>query len=206
MKTKQLDYIIPELVISTKVAIIGSSAMLLDTDYGKLIDTYDTIIRFNRAPVVGYEKHVGSKTTIRVANADTFSNTKVVDTRFPNADQTYPQYFISKQESISVIHANDNPNGWYNSSEHIHSTSNAFLLSRMLGIEVPGRPTVGLLTISLLLINNIVPHLFGFGLHEKSAATHYWAKRDTTSVCHNYSEERDYIKYLLTEEKVKVFV
>jgi hypothetical protein len=40
--------------------------VLLNREYGKIIDSYDFVIRFNMAPTLGYEKFVGSKTTHRI--------------------------------------------------------------------------------------------------------------------------------------------
>ena len=47
-------------------AVIFSSPVLLNREYGKIIDSYDFVIRFNMAPTLGYEKFVGSKTTHRI--------------------------------------------------------------------------------------------------------------------------------------------
>merc|ERR550532_1210855 len=47
-----------------KCALVGSSGRLLDHKYGAEIDKADIVMRFNYAPVQGYEQYVGSKTTI----------------------------------------------------------------------------------------------------------------------------------------------
>jgi len=198
-----LSHVNPELTIAEDVALIGSSAILLEKKYGKLIDSYGTVVRFNRSPVVGYETIAGSKTTIRVANHHVFSNVSAAaDGRFTNTDVTHPPNFIKDQKNINIIHANDNILGWHDRDRHIDPTSNAFLMDKS---NINGIPTVGFRTIQLFIANNIVPHLFGFGIHENDAATHYWENRDTNSVCHNYSWEREQIKDLLTKEKIKVF-
>lgn len=44
-------------------ALVLSSGALLKHEDGDLIDSYDEIIRFNSAPVAGYEKYAGSRTT-----------------------------------------------------------------------------------------------------------------------------------------------
>jgi len=58
-----LKFIVPELVVSKNMAVVASSARLKDTNYGSQIDSFNEVIRFNRAPVVGYEDIVGKKTT-----------------------------------------------------------------------------------------------------------------------------------------------
>ena len=50
------------------IAVIFSSAKLLKYEYGQEIDSFSNILRFNMAPIVGYEKNVGTKTTHRLLN------------------------------------------------------------------------------------------------------------------------------------------
>jgi hypothetical protein len=47
-------------------AIVGNSGNLLGSGYGTLIDSKDVIIRINKAPVKGYEKDVGNRTTHQI--------------------------------------------------------------------------------------------------------------------------------------------
>lgn len=47
------------------IAIVGNSGSALQYNYGKLIDSYDFVIRFNDASTSGYEKHVGTKENLR---------------------------------------------------------------------------------------------------------------------------------------------
>ena len=53
-------------------ALIGNSGNVLDYEYGEIIDSHDCVIRCNEAKITGYEKHVGSKKTIRIANSHMF--------------------------------------------------------------------------------------------------------------------------------------
>ncbi|KAI8483662.1 hypothetical protein Bbelb_386000 [Branchiostoma belcheri] len=47
-------------------ALVTGSGRMLNYKAGNEIDQADCVIRMNEGPVVGYEKHVGSKTTLRV--------------------------------------------------------------------------------------------------------------------------------------------
>ena len=66
--TNILKYIKPSLEISENIAIVGSSASLLDSNFGKEIDKFNEVVRFNRAPTKNYEDFVGEKTSYRVVN------------------------------------------------------------------------------------------------------------------------------------------
>uniref|UniRef100_H3B6V6 ST3 beta-galactoside alpha-2,3-sialyltransferase 3 n=1 Tax=Latimeria chalumnae TaxID=7897 RepID=H3B6V6_LATCH len=46
--------------------VVGNGGVLANKSLGSKIDEYDVIIRLNGAPVKGYEKDVGAKTTIRI--------------------------------------------------------------------------------------------------------------------------------------------
>eukprot|EP00899_Mesostigma_viride_P018020 jgi/Mesvir1/26219/Mv02401-RA.3 len=49
-------------------AVVASSKQLLGRGHGRDIDNHTAVVRFNNAPTKGYEKHVGSKTTLRIQN------------------------------------------------------------------------------------------------------------------------------------------
>eukprot|EP00873_Tetraselmis_striata_P044951 jgi/Tetstr1/465215/TSEL_009921.t1 len=54
-------------------AIVGNGGGLLLGEAGPLIDRHDIIFRFNGGPVRGFERHVGRRTTIRLANTEHFA-------------------------------------------------------------------------------------------------------------------------------------
>ncbi|XP_077985211.1 beta-galactoside alpha-2,6-sialyltransferase 1-like [Glandiceps talaboti] len=49
-------------------AVVMNSDALRDSNMGRDIDSHDAVLRFNVAPIKGFEKDVGSKTTIRITN------------------------------------------------------------------------------------------------------------------------------------------
>uniref|UniRef100_A0A061RGY4 Cmp-n-acetylneuraminate-poly-alpha-8-sialyltran sferase n=1 Tax=Tetraselmis sp. GSL018 TaxID=582737 RepID=A0A061RGY4_9CHLO len=61
-------------------AIVSNSGNLLEAHYGLEIDKHDAVFRINNAPTVGYERHVGSKTTFDLLNrphADEVSHMRI---------------------------------------------------------------------------------------------------------------------------------
>ncbi|KAL2935584.1 Sialyltransferase-like protein 2 [Bienertia sinuspersici] len=51
-----------------RCAVVGNSADLLKTKFGKEIDSFDAVFRQNGAPIQNYSAYVGSKSTFRLLN------------------------------------------------------------------------------------------------------------------------------------------
>ncbi|KAK9126411.1 hypothetical protein Scep_015257 [Stephania cephalantha] len=51
-------------------AVVGNSGILLQSEYGKLIDSHEAVIRLNNARIKGFERSVGSKTSISFVNSN----------------------------------------------------------------------------------------------------------------------------------------
>ncbi|KAI3511898.1 hypothetical protein L1887_19058 [Cichorium endivia] len=51
-------------------AVVGNSGILLKTDLGGLIDSHEFVIRLNNARTGGYERNVGSKTSLSFVNSN----------------------------------------------------------------------------------------------------------------------------------------
>lgn len=57
-----------------RCAVVMSAAAILRSGLGREIDSHDAVLRFNSAPTEGFERDVGSKTTIRVINSQILAN------------------------------------------------------------------------------------------------------------------------------------
>src|SRR5690606_28398688 len=51
-----------------RVVFVGNAPSLAGEELGEWIDGHDVVIRFNEAPVAGFERQVGSRTDILVTN------------------------------------------------------------------------------------------------------------------------------------------
>ncbi|GAQ84953.1 beta-galactoside alpha-2,3-sialyltransferase [Klebsormidium nitens] len=59
---------VPELERRPSCAVVGNSGRLLQHEHGAEIDKRDLVIRFNWGKTDGYEKHVGTKSHVRIYN------------------------------------------------------------------------------------------------------------------------------------------
>ena len=98
---KTIEGIDPNLSIDENLIIVASSAKVLEEKKGSIIDGFTDIIRFNRSPIEGYEKYIGSKTTIRVANQHVFGN--IPHTGWDIGDQRHDT-FIKDQRDVNIVH------------------------------------------------------------------------------------------------------
>ena len=207
----QLKNVNPNLFVSTNIAIIGSSSTLRDKEWGESIDKFDDVVRFNRAPTKGWEKHVGSKTTIRVANNHVFANVKHNVGGDENCEdwkpEGQPQNFIKNLKDQKILLLNKDYSAWENKHEHIDTSSTAFLGDYIRAEFYGGvmSPSVGYAFISVCIMNGLKPTLFGFGLVEDSnKASHYWEDKDKILSSHGYSLERENIKIWQETEKLLI--
>ncbi|MDT9276662.1 MAG: glycosyltransferase family 29 protein [Limnospira sp. PMC 737.11] len=70
IKQLEFDQYLQDYLAGKSVAVVGSSARLLEKKYGSCIDSHDIVVRFNGADIRGFEVHAGSKTSMRFALAN----------------------------------------------------------------------------------------------------------------------------------------
>ncbi|CAN1153174.1 Beta-1,6-galactosyltransferase GALT29A, partial [Linum perenne] len=51
-------------------AVVGNSGILLQTEYGKLIDSHEMVIQLNKTNTEKFENNVGSKTDLSFVNSN----------------------------------------------------------------------------------------------------------------------------------------
>ena len=194
----KLPPVTPDLHVSSSLAIVASSSRLLSSDYGKTIDSFDDVVRFNRAPIDTFERYVGSKTTIRVANNHVFGN--IPHEGWESASQ--PTNFIRDQRNVKILHLGIRQ-FWGEREKHIHESCRAFLVDYRyidsLSLRLGFRPSGGFCFLTLCIEAGIKPAIFGYGVDEESYG-HYFDPNSVST--HDFSSERKIIKFWIEEKKL----
>lgn len=97
--SKKLIHVNPNLFLSSSTALIGSSAKLINSDLGKYIDSFENVVRFNRAVTKNFENSVGEKTTLRVVNNHVFDNVDISKMGYTNS----PKNFVKKNKKTKYF-------------------------------------------------------------------------------------------------------
>ncbi|MDA8978296.1 glycosyltransferase family 29 protein [bacterium] len=192
-----------------KYCLVGNSSNLLSKNLGQKIDSFDSVIRFNRSPIKGFESYVGSKTTYRFINRVVCNGGKEQPSEDVTIDSRYDnQHFILDLE---------NPNF---SKEKFSSTfpsalSYAFLSRpeelanlydkfNFLPFFTRSNPTVGFTMICYCLNRELDFTICGYGIdQDPSSSPHYWEEKNYKS-SHDYKCERDIISLLVDKKYIKL--
>tara|TARA_B100000767_G_C19754715_1_gene532412 strand:+ start:1630 stop:2349 length:720 start_codon:yes stop_codon:yes gene_type:complete len=209
------------------VAIVGNSEILKDREYGKIIDDHDFIIRFNRSPIINYEKIVGSKTHLRVCGQRVFENRE-----YPVPGLEYygdrANYIKKLKNSNILVYHNNNDESLYNSNiKNYTSETNNILyfhlkyekylkfkitshlnISKRIKIYKLNKIfTSGMITLATLVLNNFKPSVFGFSLNKRSSFyTSYWQKGgEIKKPVHELNIENELLEMFIKKKKIKYF-
>ncbi|XP_040926122.1 ST3 beta-galactoside alpha-2,3-sialyltransferase 3a isoform X5 [Betta splendens] len=160
-------------IISCKTCIImGNGGILINKSLGQQIDGFDVVVRLNQAPVKGYEKDVGSKTTLRI---------------------TYPEGAIQKidqyeDQSLFVLSA--------------FKAQDFKWLRYMVFKQGLNIPTLGTVAITMALHNcdEVAVAGFGYNLNTPHAPLHYYEKISMSAIkeswTHNIIKENKFLRKL----------
>jgi hypothetical protein len=188
------------------VSIVGNSGLMLTKEWGAEIDKSDIVVRFNHAPTEGYEKYVGSKTTLRVVNGHCFAGTTS-----PEENPTARPDFLPSLPPQDIYCKTFNFEEFYkgimnNVNRHNLFFSNPEFL-RSVGINTPGQePTAGLIGLFLLLPFFKQVNVYGFTFWETSYDYHYFEKVPVVAekIGHSFDKEREIVAQLESENRIIV--
>jgi Glycosyltransferase family 29 (sialyltransferase). len=195
-------------LLGDSVAVVGNSGALVGSELGGEIDDHESVIRFNAAPVEGWEEDVGSKTSLRVLNAITQKGSTCNGTDQIGLDRLRTvvegDRLICKRSSSEVYDiARDNYSDvakWL----AVLGAKGYTLVRRELQSAVGHRRarskrlSLGALMAVLASTMSDTVRLYGFGFHEEDLPDiHYWesVEKDITAH-HDYGFEKEVIETL----------
>ncbi|XP_061110300.1 CMP-N-acetylneuraminate-beta-galactosamide-alpha-2,3-sialyltransferase 2-like [Conger conger] len=194
-------------------AVVGNSGNLKGSDYGALIDANDFVIRMNRAPILGYEKDVGNRTTHRVMYPESATNLqkdtslllipfKTLDLEWITSALTTGTVKRTRSPVMAKINADKNKVLIYNPTflKYVHE----------VWLERHGTsPSTGFLTLMFAIHVCDEVNVFGFGAAKDGTWQHYWEKtklsRERPTGWHPGALESVIMKLLACKNKIKLF-
>lgn len=187
------------------IAVVGSSGILLDKEYGEQIDANDVVVRFNVSRVKGYEKHVGSRTDIRFMNGHAFDGSSD-PTRFKSHDPNFVSKLIGETLIVKSWNVSEFMNGIFkttpqNSVYFINPPFTQYCNS-VTGKEA----TCGLVGILFLSLFSRNISCFGFNFYKDGwSSNHYWEEMGEYKQGHSFNNEEAIFTQLEKEEKIKIY-
>ena len=204
-----LPFITPDLLMSDSVAVVGSSDNLLGNGFGSEIDSFTDVVRFNQAPIDGYEIDVGSKTSMRMIG----NSVLLCAPGIPDGNRM----FVTTLRNLRICHHGN----WFDNLTHnrdhypyLHESNELFFFhykQMELYFSMPPTDppifTSGLRMVHSLIAAGIVPCLFGFNFDDAAVRKHYWS--DVTVLdyqIHDFVDEAKILLRLAEEGKIIIRV
>ncbi|XP_040896511.1 ST3 beta-galactoside alpha-2,3-sialyltransferase 3a [Toxotes jaculatrix] len=217
------SYGLEEELDSCKTCIIvGNGGILTNKSLGQKIDQYDVVVRLNEAPVKGFEKDVGSKTTMRITYPEgAIQKTEryephslFVLSAFKALDFKWLRHMVFNQRLRST------DGFWKSVARHVpREPSNMRILNpyfiqeasfKLIGLPYNngqmGRgniPTLGTVAITMALHNcdEVAVAGFGYNMSTPHAPLHYYEKIKMSAIkeswTHNISKEKEFLMKLV---------
>lgn len=207
MKDKEkIKFVTPDLELSKSIAVVGSSATLVNSEHGKFIDTFDEVIRFNRAITEGFSQYCGDRETLRVMNNNVFDSAPLgEDWGLQN------RFYARSLKNKRILYIGPDIYPFYNRKKCVDDSNEVFLYvyenTKKIKeyYNLSKNPSVGLLTIILLTMSGFKPVCFGFDLEASENRTHYFQLRPPASGMHGFEREIELLRELRDVGAIEIY-
>ncbi|XP_062996082.1 CMP-N-acetylneuraminate-beta-1,4-galactoside alpha-2,3-sialyltransferase isoform X1 [Elgaria multicarinata webbii] len=205
-----------------RCVIVGNGGILANKSLGLKIDDYDIVIRLNSAPVKGFEKDVGGKTTVRITYPEGAiqkpehyeKDSLFVLAGFKWQDFKWLKYIVYKEK----VSASDG--FWKSVATHVPREPHEIRILNPYFIQeaafsfiglpfnngLMGRgniPTLGTVAITMVLHNcdEVAVAGFGYDMNAPNAPLHYYENIKMSAIkeswTHNIQREKDFLRKLV---------
>ncbi|XP_041851437.1 CMP-N-acetylneuraminate-beta-galactosamide-alpha-2,3-sialyltransferase 4 isoform X2 [Melanotaenia boesemani] len=208
-----VDYQLPadiENLECRTCVVIGNGFVIKNSSLGSIINKYDMVIRLNDAPVRGYEKDVGDKTTMRFFYPESASynpglhnepGTLMVLVPFKQQDLRWLKEILYNEKRVRKGFWKLPPQIWLGDVSKIrvldphflHQTADKLLQIPLhpKGKQNPVHPTTGILAVFVALNYCDVVHVAGFGYpnsKNQRQPIHYYGYDTMKSMKNSYHD------------------
>ncbi|XP_078387246.1 CMP-N-acetylneuraminate-beta-galactosamide-alpha-2,3-sialyltransferase 4-like [Cetorhinus maximus] len=205
--------------------IVGNGNTLRNSSLGETIDNYDVVIRLNNAPVRGFEKDVGNKTTLRIFYPESATEDPTLENNLDTLFVLVPFKTVDVHWLKAIVYNETKViSGFWRRPAFVKNLDpakvrmlNPFYMyqAAMKLLEKPEmikrrgfHPTTGFLAVMLGLNYCDEVHVAGFGypLNQKDGLIHYFDRlkmRQMSNSVHNVTHEHQFLKKLKNAGVIK---
>ncbi|XP_055058570.2 ST3 beta-galactoside alpha-2,3-sialyltransferase 3b isoform X5 [Misgurnus anguillicaudatus] len=222
--TETKNYGLPELdgLSCKRCVIVGNGGILSNKSLGSRIDEYDVVVRLNEAPVNGYTRDVGSRTTLRITypegaiqKPERYEKDSIfVFSAFKPLDFKWLRQMVLKKDlqgtegfwkSVARFVPRDPSEIRILNPYFIQEAAFQFIgLPQNNGLMGRGNiPTLGTVAITMALHNcdEVAVAGFGYDMNAPHAPLHYYETVKMSAIkeswTHNISKEKEFLRKLV---------
>jgi len=188
-----------------RVIVVGNSPSVLSHEYGKIIDSYDVVIRLNRCPTQHYEKFIGTKIDVWSTAKTNRAYPGFVPYNYKDLRGVWLRTPVLWSSRLGKINKRciKLPNDFPDISHHImYKTKNykrnfrglmrSFFLDR--GPRTP-EPCTGLLTIltAIKFFDNVTLHGFTFYTEQQDNSVKGYYRQAEVDKDGNHPEDHEWV-------------
>ncbi|XP_069795076.1 ST3 beta-galactoside alpha-2,3-sialyltransferase 3a isoform X3 [Narcine bancroftii] len=202
--------------------IMGNGGIMANKSLGPRIDEYDVVIRLNEAPVKGFEKDVGTKTTLRITYPEGAiqkparyeRDSLFVFAGFKPQDFKWLKYIVYKEKvspsdgfwkSVATVVPKEPKEIRILNPYFIREAAFTFIgLPVNNGMMGRGNiPTLGTVAITMALHNcdEVAVAGFGYDMNAPNAPLHYYENVKMSAIkeswTHNIGKEKEFLRKLV---------
>lgn len=197
------------MIKNKNIIVIGSGSSILDKEYGEIIDSFKEVVRFNNFQIKGYEKQIGTKTTIwarsnsRRTKERNWEQFKKVIVASPAWNYKNLRKIIRNKKNAYSVPKED-----------------AFRLQKELKLpgfknirkngkrkKIRGWPTTGIMVLDYLLKQYSIVYIHGFDNFKKinGKARHYYNNLEPVGQLrsHDSEKEKEWIEKKIKNNRIK---
>ena len=204
---------IQKYIRTNDVAVVFSSKKIFNYHYGKKINSFKNVIRFNDSSIKNYKKFVGSKTTLRLANTTIlFHQLNRIKKKYIKENIIFISYhYIANAKKIKFqnqfkqkIYFFDNRYFYfYLTLNFIFNPYLFFCCLKILLIQNK-KFSIGFLSILILIDLGIKPNIFGLDISENMSKRRHYYKNTKVGSNHNLKLEHKLLFELSRLKKINI--